>query len=68
MSHDSKILSFETAYPSKAELRRQAKKRLPEFAFDYLEGGCIDDICLERNILYFSYLEGIGIFYVNISA
>jgi L-lactate dehydrogenase (cytochrome)/(S)-mandelate dehydrogenase len=31
------------------DLRRRAKRRLPKIAFDFIEGGCEDETCLERN-------------------
>lgn len=40
---------YNTQYPSVADLRNQAKKRIPKFAFDYLEGGCNDELNLRRN-------------------
>ena len=36
-------------YPSIDDLRIKAKKRIPPFAFDYLDGGCNDDVSLKRN-------------------
>lgn len=36
-------------YPSIDALRAKAKKRMPRFAFDYLDGGCNEDINLDRN-------------------
>ncbi|MEO0339496.1 MAG: alpha-hydroxy-acid oxidizing protein [Bacteroidota bacterium] len=30
-------------------LRRRAKKRIPDFAFDYLDGGCNSELNLRRN-------------------
>ena len=36
-------------YPSVTDLRERAKKRIPRFAFEYLDGGCNDDVNLERN-------------------
>lgn len=40
---------YNTQYPSVFDLKKKAKKRIPQFAFDYLEGGCNDDINLLRN-------------------
>ena len=31
------------------DLHRRAKRRLPKIAFDFIEGGCEDETCLERN-------------------
>jgi L-lactate dehydrogenase (cytochrome) len=32
-----------------ADLKRRARRRVPRFAFDYLEGGCSDEVALRRN-------------------
>jgi len=40
---------FNTEYPSIEHLRLKAKKRMPEFAFDYLDGGCNENINIRRN-------------------
>jgi L-lactate dehydrogenase (cytochrome) len=41
--------SYNSRYPSVADLRRKAKTRIPKFAFDYLEGGCNEGLNLSRN-------------------
>lgn len=41
--------NFKTAHPSTEELRVLARKRIPRFAFEYLDGGCNEDINLRRN-------------------
>src|SRR6516162_9500533 len=41
---------FDTNYPSVDDLRAKAKRRVPRFAFEYLEGGCNEDINLSRNV------------------
>ncbi len=40
---------YNSRYPSVADLKRRAKKRIPKFAFDYLEGGCNEELNLWRN-------------------
>ncbi|GGH04691.1 alpha-hydroxy acid oxidase [Pedobacter zeae] len=40
---------YHPQYPSVADLRRKAKRRIPKFAFDYLEGGCNEGLNLLRN-------------------
>ncbi|MEM9259425.1 MAG: alpha-hydroxy acid oxidase [Bacteroidota bacterium] len=40
---------FIGAYPSVEDLRRKARKRIPRFAFEYLDGGCNEDVNLHRN-------------------
>lgn len=41
--------SFNSDYPSIDLLREGARRRMPAFAFDYLEGGCNSNINLRRN-------------------
>ncbi|MCM5661659.1 alpha-hydroxy acid oxidase [Galbibacter mesophilus] len=41
--------TFNYQYPSVEDLREKAKKRMPRFAFEYLDGGCNEDINLYRN-------------------
>ena len=40
---------FNSNYPSIEHLRERARKRVPRFAFEYLEGGCFSNINLQRN-------------------
>lgn len=40
---------FNHNYPTISDLKQRAKKRIPKFAFDYLEGGCMDEIGIQRN-------------------
>ncbi len=47
MNPDS--LKYNPRYPSVQDLKRKAKWRIPKFAFDYLEGGCNDEVNLCRN-------------------
>lgn len=42
-------LTFDTRYPSVDDLREKAKKRIPRFAFEYLDGGCNEDVNIRRN-------------------
>ena len=43
------VQSFDTRYPSVDDLREKAKKRIPRFAFEYLDGGCNEDVNIKRN-------------------
>ncbi|SOE23216.1 L-lactate dehydrogenase (cytochrome) [Spirosomataceae bacterium TFI 002] len=36
-------------YPSIDDLRKKAKRRIPRFAFEYLDGGCNEDVSISRN-------------------
>lgn len=40
---------YDHRYPDTASLKAKARKRIPAFAFDYLEGGCNEEIGLRRN-------------------
>jgi len=42
-------LSYNPEYPSIPHLREKARKRIPRFAFEYLDGGCNDEVNLHRN-------------------
>ena len=49
MKENEKILNFNPQYPSVQDLKKKAKQQIPKFAFDYLEGGCNEDVSLFRN-------------------
>ncbi len=40
---------FNPAFPSVDDLRDKARRRIPRFAFEYLDGGCNENINLHRN-------------------
>lgn len=40
---------FDPRFPSIEDLRQRARKRIPRFAFEYLDGGCNEDVNLHRN-------------------
>ena len=42
-------LSYNPNYPSVDDLRNRAKERIPRFAFEYLDGGCNQEINLKKN-------------------
>jgi L-lactate dehydrogenase (cytochrome) len=42
-------LEINTKYPSIDDLRKKAQKKIPKFAFEYLDGGCNEDVNLIRN-------------------
>jgi L-lactate dehydrogenase (cytochrome) len=41
--------TFNSNYPSITDLRKKAQKRMPKFAFEYLDGGCNEDVNLHKN-------------------
>jgi L-lactate dehydrogenase (cytochrome) len=61
-------LIYNNNYPSIDDLRDRAKKKIPSFAFEYLDGGCNEDVNLLRNTIDLRevklkpyYLERFGI-------
>ena len=40
---------FNSKYPSTKDLRSLASKKIPTFAFEYLDGGCNEDVNITRN-------------------
>ena len=40
---------YNSNYPSIDDLRNKAKKKIPKFAFEYLDGGCNEDVNLDKN-------------------
>ena len=45
----SKAIKYNSNYPSIDNLRAKAKKRIPAFAFEYLDGGCNEDTNIRKN-------------------
>lgn len=43
------MLKYNPNYPSVDDLRKRASQRLPRFAFEYLDGGCNEDVNLHKN-------------------
>jgi L-lactate dehydrogenase (cytochrome) len=42
-------LSYEVTHPGIDDLRNGAMRRIPRFAFEYLDGGCNEDVNLHKN-------------------
>jgi L-lactate dehydrogenase (cytochrome) len=42
-------LDYNPQFPGIDDLREGARKRIPRFAFEYLDGGCNEDVNLRRN-------------------
>ena len=42
-------LQYNTRYPGIDDLIKRAKKKIPKFAFEYLDGGCNEDVNLHKN-------------------
>ena len=43
------VIKIDTRYPSIDDLRIRAQQKIPKFAFEYLDGGCNEDVNLIRN-------------------
>lgn len=43
------MMKYNTNYPSIEDLIKKAKKQIPRFAFEYLDGGCNEDVNLYKN-------------------
>lgn len=41
--------AYNSRYPSIEDLRVKARKKIPKFAFEYLDGGCNEDVNLKKN-------------------
>jgi L-lactate dehydrogenase (cytochrome) len=41
--------AYNTRYPAMDDLMRRARRRIPRFAFEYLDGGCNEDVNLLKN-------------------
>ena len=42
-------LTINPKYPSVDDLRKRAMVKMPKFAFEYLDGGCNEDVNLNKN-------------------
>ena len=42
-------MNYNSKFPTIDDLRTKAKKKMPKFSFEYLDGGCNEDISLHRN-------------------
>jgi L-lactate dehydrogenase (cytochrome) len=50
-------LQYNTSYPSFDDLRKKAMRNIPKFAFEYLDGGCNEDVNLHKNITELKQVE-----------
>lgn len=50
-------LEYNTSYASIDDLIRKAKKKIPKFAFDYLNGGCNENVNLHKNTAELRQIE-----------
>lgn len=50
MTPQEAMQDFDSRYPATSDLRDRAFKRMPKFAFEYLDGGCNEDVNLDKNM------------------
>jgi L-lactate dehydrogenase (cytochrome) len=48
---------YNSNYPSIDDLRKKARQKIPRFAFEYLDGGCNEDVNLEKNTAVLRQVE-----------
>jgi (S)-mandelate dehydrogenase len=56
-ANDAKAARFRRRFPTIDDLRRRARRRVPRFAFDFVDGGANDEVCVERNAMAFRAVE-----------
>lgn len=53
----AKIARLRRRFPTVELLRRRARRRVPRFAFDFVDGAANDEICRRRNVEAFASIE-----------
>jgi len=44
-------------YPTVGDLRARARRRVPRFGFDFVDGGANEEVCIDRNTAAFQAIE-----------
>src|SRR5690349_11170048 len=44
-------------YPTIDDLRSKARRRVPRFGFDFVDGGATEEYCIQRNVDAFQAIE-----------
>lgn len=57
--------SYNSQYPAIDDLRTKAKSRIPRFAFEYLDGGCNEDVNLHKNTSELREVELVPVYLKN---
>ena len=57
MTPQEYMQDFDSRYPATADLRQRAYKRMPKFAFEYLDGGCNEDVNRDKNMADIQQVE-----------
>ncbi|HET9744494.1 MAG TPA: alpha-hydroxy acid oxidase [Chitinophagaceae bacterium] len=50
-------LQYNSRYPGIDDLIKRARKKIPRFAFEYLDGGCNEDVNLHKNTIELRQVE-----------
>ena len=50
-------INYNPKYPLVEDLRNRARRRIPQFAFDYVDGGCNEEVNLQRNTAEIQEIE-----------
>ena len=50
-------LQYNSRYPAIDDLIKRAKRKIPRFAFEYLDGGCNEDVNLHKNTIELRQVE-----------
>lgn len=58
------MLSYNPKYPAIDDIIRKAKKQIPKFVFEYMDGGCNEDVNLAKNTAEIRDIE-LKPFYLN---
>jgi L-lactate dehydrogenase (cytochrome) len=58
------MLSYNPKYPAIADIIKKAKKQIPQFVFEYMDGGCNEDVNLAKNTSEIRDIE-LKPFYLN---
>jgi L-lactate dehydrogenase (cytochrome) len=54
---DARAARLRRRFPTIDDLRERARRRVPRFAFDFVDGGANDETCIARNIAAFRAVE-----------
>ncbi len=65
---DGRLARWRMRYPTVAELERLARRRVPSFALDFLQGGTGDEACVSRNRAALGNVEIVPRYGVDVSA
>jgi L-lactate dehydrogenase (cytochrome) len=55
--HGAETARLRQSFPTIDDLRRRARRRVPRFAFDFVDGGANDEVCAARNEAAFRAVE-----------